>query len=117
MNLPHTNQATSLAKTLRERSRPTTIEPLGDRVLVKQTEAEDRTPGGILLPEASKTKPREGTVVSVGRGRTTEDGTLAPMYVKAGDRVLFHAYGATEVKHLGVDLLVMSEGDILGIVR
>lgn len=92
------------------------IRPIGDRVLVKRAEAEERTSGGILLPESAKDKPKEGTVISIGEGKTLEDGTKSTFTVKTGDRILFSAYAGTEVKYLGEEFLIMREDDILGII-
>jgi len=92
------------------------IRPLGDRVLVKRAEAEERTAGGILLPESAKDKPKEGSVISIGEGRTLDNGTRSTFSVKVGDTVLFTSYAGTEVKHVGEDYLIMREEDILGIV-
>jgi chaperonin GroES len=92
------------------------IRPLGDRVLVKRAEAEERTAGGILLPETAKDKPKEGTVISVGEGKQLDDGSRSTFAVKAGDRILFSAYAGTEVKYMGEEFLIMREEDILGIV-
>ncbi len=93
-----------------------TIRPLGDRVLVQRTEAEEKTAGGILLPESAKEKPKEGKVVAVGEGRVLDNGERAKFSVKKGDRVLFSSYAGTEVKYQGEDYLIMSENDILGII-
>ena len=92
------------------------IRPLGDRVLVKRAEAEDRTAGGILIPETAKDKPKEGTVVSIGEGKQLDDGSRSTFAVKPGDRILFSAYAGTEVKYMGDEFLIMREEDILGIV-
>jgi len=92
------------------------IRPLGDRVLVKRAEAEERTAGGILLPETAKDKPKEGTVVAIGEGKQLDDGSRSTFAVKPGDRILFSAYAGTEVKYLGEEFLIMREEDILGIV-
>ncbi|MBL8860864.1 MAG: co-chaperone GroES [Planctomycetes bacterium] len=92
------------------------IRPLGDRVLVKRAEAEERTAGGILLPETAKDKPKEGTVIAVGEGKQLDNGTRTTFTVKTGDRILFSAYAGTEVKYLGEEYLIMREEDILGIV-
>ena len=92
------------------------IRPLGDRVLVKRAEAEERTAGGILLPESAKDKPKEGSVISIGEGRTLDNGEKSKFAVKVGDRILFSAYAGTEVKYLGEEFLIMREEDILGIV-
>ena len=90
--------------------------PLHDRVLVRRVEAEEKTAGGIIIPDSAKEKPQEGEVVSVGTGIKAEDGTVTPLDVKAGDRVLFGKWSGTEVKLDGVDYLIMKESDILGIV-
>ena len=90
--------------------------PLHDRVLVRRVEAEEKTAGGIIIPDAAKEKPAEGEVVSVGSGARAENGTITPMDVKAGDRVLFGKWSGTEVKLDGKDLLIMKESDILGVV-
>ena len=90
--------------------------PLGDRVLVKRVEEEEKTKGGIIIPDTAKEKPQEGTVIAVGAGKLDENGKLITMGVKAGDRVLFGKWSGTEVKIDGEDLLIMKESDILGIV-
>ena len=90
--------------------------PLHDRVLVRRIEAEEKTAGGIIIPDSAKEKPAEGVIVSVGTGARNEAGTITPLEVKAGDRVLFGKWSGTEVKVGGEDLLIMKESDILGIV-
>ena len=90
--------------------------PLHDRVLVRRVEAEEKTAGGIIIPDTAKEKPQEGEVVSVGTGTKGEDGTITPLDVKAGDKILFGKWSGTEVKLDGEDLLIMKESDILGIV-
>ncbi|MDF7777042.1 co-chaperone GroES [Sphingomonas sp. AOB5] len=90
--------------------------PLHDRVLVRRVEAEQKTAGGIIIPDTAQEKPQEGEVVSVGSGTKTEDGKVLPLDVKAGDRILFGKWSGTEVKVGGEDLLIMKESDILGIV-
>lgn len=90
--------------------------PLHDRVLVRRVEAEEKTAGGIIIPDSAKEKPAEGEVVAVGAGNKAEDGKVTPLDVKAGDRVLFGKWSGTEVKIDGEDLLIMKESDILGIV-
>lgn len=92
------------------------IRPLGDRVLVQRTEAEEKTAGGILLPESAKEKPKEGRVISLGEGKLLDNGERSTFSVKAGDRVLFTAYAGTEVKYEGEEYLIMREDDILGII-
>ena len=93
-----------------------TIQPLGERVLVKRLEAEERTSGGIVLPDSAKEKPKEGVVVNTGKGRLLDDGTRAELSVKNGDRVLFTSYAGSEVKIDGEEYLIMGEDEILAIV-
>ncbi len=93
-----------------------TFRPLHDRVLVRRVEAEEKTAGGIIIPDSAKEKPAEGVIVSVGSGARAEDGKVTPLDVKAGDRVLFGKWSGTEVKVDGEDLLIMKESDILGII-
>ena len=90
--------------------------PLGDRVLVKRVEEEEKTKGGIIIPDTAKEKPQEGEVISVGPGAPDNNGKLVPTTVKAGDIVLFGKWSGTEVKLDGEDLLIMKESDILGVV-
>ncbi len=90
--------------------------PLHDRVLVRRIEAEEKTAGGIIIPDSAKEKPSEGEIVSVGTGARSEDGKITPMDVKQGDRVLFGKWSGTEVKIDGEDLLIMKESDIMGII-
>jgi chaperonin GroES len=92
------------------------IRPLHDRVIVKRTEEEEKTKGGIIIPDTAKEKPAEGKIVAVGEGRIKKDGTKIPLEVKAGDRVLFSKYGGTEVKIDGEEHLMMREDDILAII-
>lgn len=94
-----------------------TFRPLHDRVLVRRVEADEKTKGGIIIPDTAKEKPQQGEVVAVGPGARAEDGTLHPLDVKVGDRVLFGKWSGTEVKIDGEDLLIMKESDILGIVE
>jgi chaperonin GroES len=94
------------------------IRPLSDRVLVKRLEeAEKTSPGGIIIPESAKEKPQEGEIMAVGPGKMQENGTVLPMNVKAGDRVLFGKYAGTEVKIDNEDYLIMREDDILGVLE
>lgn len=93
------------------------IRPLQDRVIVKRVAEEEKTKGGIIIPDTAKEKPMEGLVVAVGKGKTTEDGKLVKLDVKAGDRILFSKYAGTEVKIDGVEHLIMREDDILGIIE
>ena len=90
--------------------------PLHDRVLVRRIEAEEKTAGGIIIPDSAKEKPSEGEIVSVGSGTRADDGKVTPLDVKSGDRVLFGKWSGTEVKLDGEDLLIMKESDIMGIV-
>ena len=90
--------------------------PLHDRVLVRRVEAEERTAGGIIIPDTAKEKPQEGEVIAVGTGAKAEDGTVTPLDVKQGDRILFGKWSGTEVRVDGEDLLIMKESDILGVV-
>ena len=90
--------------------------PLHDRVLVKRIEAEEKTAGGIIIPDSAKEKPQEGEVVAAGTGLRADDGKITPLDVKAGDKILFGKWSGTEVKVDGEDLLIMKESDILGIV-
>ncbi|HWU92410.1 MAG TPA: co-chaperone GroES [Sphingomicrobium sp.] len=90
--------------------------PLHDRVLVRRVEADEKSVGGIIIPDTAKEKPQEGEVISVGSGARSEDGKVTPLDVKAGDRVLFGKWSGTEVKVDGEDLIIMKESDILGIV-
>ena len=90
--------------------------PLHDRVVIRRLEAEEKTSGGIIIPDTAKEKPMEGEVVAVGPGARGEDGKVQPMDVKAGDRVLFGKWSGTEVKLDGEDLLIMKESDIMGVI-
>lgn len=93
------------------------IRPLQDRVIIRRLEEEQKTKGGIIIPDTAKEKPIEGEVIAVGKGKRAEDGKLMPLDVKAGDRVLFSKYAGTEVKIDGVEHLIMREDDILGIIE
>ena len=90
--------------------------PLHDRVLVRRVEAEEKTTGGIIIPDTAKEKPQEGEVVSVGSGARAENGTVTPLDVKAGDRILFGKWSGSEVKVAGEEYLIMKESDILGVL-
>ena len=90
--------------------------PLHDRVLVRRVEAEEKTAGGIIIPDSAKEKPAEGEIVAVGSGAKADDGKVTPLDVKAGDRVLFGKWSGTEVTVDGEELLIMKESDILGII-
>jgi len=93
------------------------IRPLQDRVLVKRIQEEEKTKGGIIIPDTAKEKPQEGKVIAVGKGKLNEDGKVTPLDVKAGDRILFGKYSGTEVKIEGEEHLIMREEDILGILE
>ncbi|MEW6377220.1 MAG: co-chaperone GroES [Thermodesulfobacteriota bacterium] len=93
------------------------IRPLQDRVIVKRLEEEEKTKGGIIIPDSAKEKPQEGKVIAVGKGKITEDGKVIPLDVKVGDRILFGKYSGTEVKIDGEEHLIMREEDILGIIE
>jgi chaperonin GroES len=92
------------------------FKPLHDRVLVRRIEGEDKTKGGLIIPDSAKEKPAEGEIVSVGTGSRKDNGELIEMAVKAGDRILFGKWSGTEVKIDGEDLLIMKESDILGVM-
>ena len=91
--------------------------PLHDRVLVRRITAEEKTAGGIIIPDTAKEKPQEGEVLAVGAGTVNEQGQVRPLDVKAGDRILFGKWSGTEVKIEGEDLLIMKESDILGVIH
>jgi chaperonin GroES len=93
------------------------IRPLQDRVIVKRIEEEEKTKGGIIIPDTAKEKPMEGKVIAVGKGKVLEDGKVHALDVKAGDRVLFGKYSGTEVKIDGEEHLIMREDDILGVIE
>ena len=92
------------------------VKPLNDRVLVSRIEGEEKTVGGIIIPDTAQEKPQEGKVIAVGPGKVNENGERSPMAVKAGDRILFGKYSGTEIKIDGVEHLIMREDDILGIM-
>ena len=94
----------------------TKLRPLNDKIVVKRLEAEEKTKGGIVLPDAAKEKPKEGKVVFLGEGRMLKDGTRASFQVKKDDRVIFSSYAGTEIKIEGEEFLIMSEDDVLAIV-
>ena len=91
--------------------------PLGDRVLIKRVEEEEKTKGGIIIPDTAKEKPQEGKVVAVGPGARDDNGKVQPLDVKAGDTILFGKWSGTEIKLDGKDLLIMKESDILGVLE
>ncbi|HCJ10409.1 MAG TPA: co-chaperone GroES [Clostridiales bacterium] len=92
------------------------LRPLADRVVVKVIEVEEKTEGGIVLPDTAKERPQQGEVLAVGPGRRLDDGSLLPLSVKVGDRVLFSKYGGVEVKVDGEEYLILREDDILGVL-
>ena len=93
------------------------IRPLQDRVIVKRIEEEEKTKGGLIIPDTAKEKPQEGKVVAVGKGKANEDGKVTPLDVKVNDRVLFGKYSGTEINMDGEEHLIMREEDILGIIE
>jgi chaperonin GroES len=93
------------------------IRPLHDRIIVKRIEGEEKTKGGIIIPDTAKEKPQEGKVIAVGKGKVTEDGKLQPMEVQKGDRVLFGKYSGSEIKIEGEEHLIIREEDVLGILE
>ncbi|MCP4023177.1 MAG: co-chaperone GroES [Desulfobacteraceae bacterium] len=93
------------------------LRPLSDRILVERVEEDEKTKGGIIIPDTAKEKPAEGKIVATGNGRMGEDGKLMPMDVKVGDRILFSKYGGTDVKIDGVDYLILRQDDVLGIIE
>ena len=92
------------------------LKPLHDRVLVRRTEGEEKTAGGLIIPDSAKEKPAEGEIISAGEGARKDNGELIPMAVKAGDKVLFGKWSGTEVTIDGEELLIMKESDILGLL-
>jgi chaperonin GroES len=92
------------------------LKPLRDKVVVERSEAEERTAGGIVLPDTAKDKPKQGTVIAVGPGRLLENGEVKPLEVKKGDRVLFGGFAGTEVKLNGKEYLILSENEILAVI-
>ena len=93
------------------------IRPLHDRVIVKRLESETRTAGGIVIPDSAAEKPVQGKIVAVGKGKILEDGTVRPLDVKVGDKILFGKYSGTEVKVDGDDLVVMREEDVMAVIE
>ena len=91
--------------------------PLHDRILVRRIEADEKTAGGIIIPDTAKEKPQEGEVIAVGAGARNEAGQLQPLDVKAGDRILFGKWSGTEIKIGGEDLIIMKESDVMGVIE
>jgi chaperonin GroES len=105
-NIPRTKGETSMK-----------LRPLHDRIIVKRVDEETKTAGGIFIPETAKEKPQQGVIIAVVKGKTTEDGKLLPLDVKAGDKVLFGKYAGSEIKLDSVDYIIMREDDILGVLE
>ena len=93
------------------------VRPLHDRILVRRTAEEDKTAGGLFIPDTAKEKPQKGEVVAAGKGRTTEDGKVLPLEIRIGDKILFSKYAGTELKLNGEELLMMREEVVLGIIN
>ena len=92
------------------------IRPLQDRLIVERIESEEKTAGGLYIPDSAKEKPQQGRVLAVGKGRVREDGTVQPLDLKEGDKILFGKYAGTEIKIEGEDYLIMREDDVLGVL-
>jgi chaperonin GroES len=105
-----------MSTTTKAKATKLNIQPLGDRVIVQRAEAEEKTAGGILLPETAKDKPKEGRVLAVGDGKIMDNGERQKMHLKVGDRVLFTSYAGTEIKYMGEEYLIMSENDVLAVI-
>lgn len=93
------------------------VRPLQDRLLVRRVEEQEKTKGGIIIPDSAKERPLEGEVLAVGNGKRLEDGTLVPLDVKKGDRILFGKYSGTEIKVDGVEHLILREEEVLGVIE
>ena len=93
------------------------VRPLHDRLIVKRIEEEEKTAGGIIIPDTAKEKPQEGRVIAVGPGKVNEDGKVTPLDVKKGDKVLFSKYGGTEIQLEGVEHLIIREDDVLAVMK
>jgi chaperonin GroES len=92
------------------------LKPLGDRVVVEHVEQAEKTAGGVFLPDTAKEKPQEGRVLAVGTGRTLDNGTVLPLSVKVGDKIIYSKYSGSEIKYEGKEVLIISEKDVLAIV-
>ena len=92
------------------------MKPLGDRILVKPIEMEEKTAGGLVVPDSAQEKPQKGEVIAVGRGKLTDEGEIEALEIKKGDKVLFGKYAGTEINHKGVDYVIMREDDVLAII-
>ncbi len=99
------------------KTKSATVTPLGDRVLVKRVEADEKTKGGIILPDNAKEKPREGVVIAIGNGKLLDNGTRQALTVKPKDRVIFSSYAGSEIKLDGDDLMILSEDEILAVIE
>ena len=93
-----------------------TFRPLHDRILIRRIEAQAKTEGGIIIPDTAQEKPQEGEVIAIGTGTRTEDGTITPLDVKPGDRILFGKWSGSEVRIAGEDLIIMKQSDVLGVL-
>ena len=93
------------------------VRPLHDRILVRRMAEEEKTAGGLFIPDTAKEKPQRGEIVATGQGRVTEDGKVLPLEVKSGDKILFSKYAGTEIKFSGEDFLMMREEDVLGVIQ
>jgi len=93
------------------------VQPLGDRILVKPLDSEEKTKGGIILPDTAKEKPSKGKVIAVGKGKLLDDGKVKDLEVKVGDMVLYGRYGGTEIKYKDEDMLILRESEVLAIVK
>ncbi len=93
------------------------VRPLHDRILVRRMAEEEKTAGGLFIPDTAKEKPQRGEIVATGKGRVTEDGKVLPLEVKSGDKILFSKYAGTEIKFSNEDFLMMREEDVLGIIQ
>ena len=98
-------------------SATTTFTPLHDRILIRRVDESERVRGGIIIPDSAKEKPQEGKVISVGKGKSNDEGKVFPLDVKAGDKILYGKYSGTEIKIDGEEFLIMREEDVLGIIR
>jgi len=94
-----------------------TLKPLSDRIIVKAVTAEEKTPGGIVLPDTAKEKPQEGEVIAVGPGKLLDSGKVSPIDIKVGERVVYSKYGGTEIKLDGQEVVVLRQDDVLGVVE
>jgi chaperonin GroES len=107
----------TLASQVKSGAKPMKFRPLHDRVVIRRIEGEEKTKGGIIIPDTAKEKPQEGEVIAVGPGGRDDSGKLVPLDVKAGDRILFGKWSGTEVKIDGEELLIMKESDVMGVIE